>query len=316
MTDNYTPPSNDPYGGPPPAPHPYPEYAPAITPPGKGLAIAALVLGVISLLFSWIPFLNLFTGIAAVVGLILGIVAIVKAVKGTTGGKVMAIVGTSLAALALILGTLVNTAFVSSLEDSTTSTSTTPAAVEEPEETPEAITEEPAENATQPSPEPVEEEVAPESDPGIPDGTRADPLLPVEHAVTFFDDTGDQWEVTVDTIVSDGWSEIQAENQFNEPPSDGNVYVILPVHAHRLGVTGSSPYFDLSFAFVGPSGQSYIEAPVVLPNDLMHVADMYEGAVASGNIAFEVPADDINGGVISVNYGWGLDQMFFEAISE
>lgn len=166
MTDNnYPQPSGDPYNA---SPQQYPGYAPAPQPLGKGLAIAALVLGIFALLFSWIPFLNFFTGIAAVVGLILGIIAIVKAVKGTAGGKVMAIVGTSLAALALILGTVVNTAVVSAIDDATPSSEPAPVVVEETEEVTEAAPG--AEEATEESPEPTPE-ASDEDAEGADDGT-------------------------------------------------------------------------------------------------------------------------------------------------
>jgi len=70
---------------------------------GNGLAVAALVLGIIGLVFGFIP---LFFWIAlplGVVGLILGIPAILRANKGS-GGKIMAVVGTVLSAGAIALG--------------------------------------------------------------------------------------------------------------------------------------------------------------------------------------------------------------------
>lgn len=57
---------------------------------GKGLAIAALVCGILALLTSWTVIGGVVLGIAAV---ICGIVAMVKANKGTGGGKGMAVAG-------------------------------------------------------------------------------------------------------------------------------------------------------------------------------------------------------------------------------
>ncbi|MDO4897933.1 MAG: DUF4190 domain-containing protein [Rothia sp. (in: high G+C Gram-positive bacteria)] len=55
----------------------------------KGLAIASLVLGILAVLSGWL----IIGGLFGLVGLILGIVALVSANKGTTGGKGMAIAG-------------------------------------------------------------------------------------------------------------------------------------------------------------------------------------------------------------------------------
>lgn len=74
----------------------------------RGLAIAALVLGILALLGSWIPFLNIVSIIMGIVGLILGIVAISKASKGQAGGRVMAMVGSALCVLAIVLSIVVN----------------------------------------------------------------------------------------------------------------------------------------------------------------------------------------------------------------
>lgn len=75
---------NSPYGYQPPKP--------------KGLAIAALVLGILALLSGWM----LIGGLFGLVGLILGIVALVKANKGQADGKGMAITGIVLSSLGLL----------------------------------------------------------------------------------------------------------------------------------------------------------------------------------------------------------------------
>jgi hypothetical protein len=79
---------------PPPVPPPGPYAAPPIMPPGatlpKGQAVAALVCGIVSLVFSCVPFLGLVLGIlgTAFGGLVLG-----KVKRGQAGGKGMAIAG-------------------------------------------------------------------------------------------------------------------------------------------------------------------------------------------------------------------------------
>jgi hypothetical protein len=101
-------PGQQPYGQ-----HSYggPSYGQQPPRPGtekRGLAIAALVLGILALLSSWIPFVNVGSIIMGIVGLVLGIVAIAKASKGQAGGKVMATVGAALCVLAIVLSIVVN----------------------------------------------------------------------------------------------------------------------------------------------------------------------------------------------------------------
>lgn len=95
-------------------PYPYP-YPYAVQPPSQALAITAVVLGSIALFFSWVPFFNIFTGLAAVAGVIVGPIGIVKANKGEAGGKTLAIVGTSISAVAILVGILINVAMFASL---------------------------------------------------------------------------------------------------------------------------------------------------------------------------------------------------------
>ncbi len=68
----------------------------------KGLAIASLVLSIVAILGCWFPLLNVFSMLLAVIGLILGIVAIVKKQGG------MGIAGTIISALSLILAWGIN----------------------------------------------------------------------------------------------------------------------------------------------------------------------------------------------------------------
>jgi len=78
----------------------YPGYQPT---PSSALAIASLILGVIGLLSGWL----IFGGALGLVGVILGIVALVKVKNGTASGKGMAIVGIVTGALGMIVAVVV-----------------------------------------------------------------------------------------------------------------------------------------------------------------------------------------------------------------
>jgi hypothetical protein len=64
------------------------------------------VLGIFGSCFGLIPLLGIVAFPLAVVGLVLGVIAIVGASKGVWTGKGMAIVGTILCVLALVLATI------------------------------------------------------------------------------------------------------------------------------------------------------------------------------------------------------------------
>lgn len=71
--------------------------------PSKGLAIGALVVGIIALLGSWIPFVGFFFAFLGLVAIVLGIIGVVQAGKGRAGGKGMAITGGVLGVVSIIV---------------------------------------------------------------------------------------------------------------------------------------------------------------------------------------------------------------------
>lgn len=70
----------------------------------KGLAIAALVLGILSLVAFWMPILGALLGLVAI---ILGAVALSKVKKGTAGGRGLAIAGVVTGVLGLLANLVV-----------------------------------------------------------------------------------------------------------------------------------------------------------------------------------------------------------------
>ncbi|MFT9231408.1 MAG: hypothetical protein ABF515_02045 [Bifidobacterium sp.] len=68
------------------------------------MAVTSLVLGIIGLILSWIPIVNNFAAILAVISLIFGIIAIIKTgTKGKKKGRGLAIAGSALSIVALII---------------------------------------------------------------------------------------------------------------------------------------------------------------------------------------------------------------------
>ena len=70
---------------------------------GKGLAITSLVLGIVSVVFFWIPYVDILTLILGIAALILGIVAGKQGKNGMAiAGLVLGIVGTVLSLISFI----------------------------------------------------------------------------------------------------------------------------------------------------------------------------------------------------------------------
>lgn len=97
---------NQPYGSP----------SDASARPGKGLAIAALILGILALLFSWTVVVGIAAGLLA---LVLGLVASSRAKKGRAGGRAMALVGAVLGLLGLLVGIAIVVAAVAFVNSDT-----------------------------------------------------------------------------------------------------------------------------------------------------------------------------------------------------
>lgn len=98
------PPTSGSYPPPPPGDYPPPGAPYQHQGRGRGLAITSLVLGILALLSSPTVLGGVLFGL---LGLIFGIIAVVKARRGTAGGGVIAWFGLALAALGLIAGILI-----------------------------------------------------------------------------------------------------------------------------------------------------------------------------------------------------------------
>ena len=97
-------PSMPPPGTPPPPPPP-PMGAPVQQ--SNGMAVAALVLGILAIVTFWIPFFNIVSIIMGIVALILGFLGRGRSKQPGVGGGGMAMTGIILGALAIVLSILV-----------------------------------------------------------------------------------------------------------------------------------------------------------------------------------------------------------------
>jgi hypothetical protein len=99
-----------------------PQYAGApgygtTTAPSNGLGVAALVLGILALLGSWAPFVNILCIVLGIIGIVLGVMARARVRRGEATNGGMALTGIILSAIAVVVSLIVTvavTAFIGS----------------------------------------------------------------------------------------------------------------------------------------------------------------------------------------------------------
>ncbi|MFV0458131.1 MAG: DUF4190 domain-containing protein [Actinomycetales bacterium] len=252
---------------PPQMPGQYP--AGPVPPAGrKGMAIASLVLGILALLGSWIPLLNFGSILFAIVGAILGIVALARHL----GGRGMAIAGVILSVISLIVAVLFvflwGSAFnsVSEAIDSATVYSSTDQA-----DGSEATTDTPAED--------------------IP-ATGSSAAMALGETGTV-----GEYTVTVTGVTENANALVQEANEFNDPPT--GQYVVLDTTVTYNGTEDGTPWLDLTWTFQGTDARNYSEASCSLGDvDAMQQPDLRQGGSTSYSVCFDAPAEAIAGGTI------------------
>lgn len=282
----------------------------------NGLGIAALVVGVLSLLVCWIPFVGFVSVLGGIVAVVLGILGMRKAKDGQTGGRGMSLAGLITGAVSLLVAVVINVFVIIGLNSLDSSLDDSLQELEDSgflDETEGSVSGSDAADDTTTGDSGAEDEGGVEAGAL---GSRENPATPGTDVITFTEDGQPTWEVTLGAANVDAWTAVQAENEFNDPPADGNVHVLLPVSATYLGTETGTPAWDLTIAFVSADGRTFDQAYGVIPDDLMNVSELYEGGNGQGNVLFEVPADAIEGATWSVEAGWNSDRMFFAVVPQ
>jgi Domain of unknown function (DUF4190) len=260
-----------------------PSYGPPAGPPpkqGAGLAIASMVLGIIALLLSWIPIINNVAAIIAVVGLGLGIPALIRARRGTHNGTGMAITGLVTSVLAIVLVILTQMLFVKAIDEVESSINESLAEVEAAPVDPGA------------------EEAVAETAEAVALGVPAQ--------------VGD-YEVTVDAVELDANETVAGANDWNEPPT--GQYVIAQLTVTYTGAEEGMPGFDLTAIFHGTDSRQYsdTECSAVLPDDAMDAPTLNSGGSDTFQFCMDVQPTAIQGGQLSIEPTLSFDdeRVFF-----
>lgn len=252
-----------------------PAYTPTSTPApaqGKGLAIAALVVGIVAFLTGLVPFLGLILGLAAVV---LGVIALVKRQP-----KGLAITGTALGAVALIVS------LIATLVAGALTAAVVGAASEVAEQA----------EVTAPGVESDGEEASDQ-------GTRENPY-PLGTMVS-----SDEWDVTITSFTPNVTDEVAAANTFNEAAPAGSQYAMIEASATYKGADESTSMF-VGIDYITADGTiiSTWDSLVVGIEPKFGQTSMYAGGTDAGKLVFLIPSDA--DGVLRVTPGMFADDVF------
>jgi hypothetical protein len=261
---------------------------------GKGLAIAALVVGIVGFLGSFIPFLDYVTAVPALVAVVLGIISLARRMDG----KPLALTGLILGAvgfvLSIVLAIVYTFAFVTSLTEAVESSGA---------------------DSGYASPEPTD-------DPGDDDatalpGTSPDDPLPIGTPVTGEGIDGPEWEVTLGTPIFDATAAVLAADPANQAPAEGMQYAVVPVTVTYLGATEGDPLSELALGFLAADGSQYSAADSFATAPAPAFTDNEEPldsqGTATGNVVIEIPIEGAADGLWATAPGTLADAYYFRA---
>jgi len=271
-----------PYGAQ-PAPMPQPGPAKA----SNGLATAGFVLGLLGLLGSFIPVLNIGAMVIGVVGAVLAAVGLAKA-KKSGAGKGLAMSGLILGLLALIIGIVVNVAFANAVNNATDDVTDTSVKA-------------PANSADDAATDGAANDDAATVDDAV--GTSRDNPTPLGSAIT-----GGDWTVTINSVTT------ADADSLGQAPEAGSALLVVNMTATYNGndSQGATPWASIGFVTAeGTTIDSLDGSTLFLPDDQFDsLSTVYEGASVTGDKMIEVPADGWQNGVLAVSPDLLSDDTF------
>ncbi len=129
------------------------------------------------------------------------------------------------------------------------------------------------------------------------------------------------YEVRVLEVTPDATELVLAENQFNEPPAEGNQFYMVRVEVTYTGSGSGDPGFDLNFQSVGDRNQGYDISSAdcgVVPEQGYEVGELFEGGAAEFNVCWEISSDDAESLVMYVEplFSFEDDQRVWFSLNE
>lgn len=133
--------------------------------------------------------------------------------------------------------------------------------------------------------------------------TTPDPLPPLELPVARVGEAVDLggWRIAVVDHVADATGVVMAENQFNDPPLQGESFTMIRLRVERIADTPGSLFSELTASVVGSSRVArspFTSSCGVIPDPLTDLPEAVQGTVLEGNLCWAVESGDVEGLVL------------------
>ncbi|HEX9644987.1 MAG TPA: hypothetical protein VGC11_13430 [Acidimicrobiia bacterium] len=142
-------------------------------------------------------------------------------------------------------------------------------------------------------------------------GTRENPVASGTPA-----QVGEDWIVTVVSATPDATAAILAENQFNDPPAEGDQFFLVSLEAVYVGDTSGTFWLETTLKALGISNVAYEFDAIcgVIPNAMSDVGETFPGGTAAGTECWAVQSDDAASLLLIIEPAFSFsddDRVFF-----
>ncbi|WP_366181214.1 hypothetical protein ABXS69_03680 [Actinomyces timonensis] len=247
------------------------------------LGLVAMILAIIGFIFACVPGALIIGWILLPVSFILGLVALFR--KGETQWQ--AVTAVVLAVVGTIVGVIVFIAFLGEAVDKAVDEAFSPTA-----------------SAAAPSGSAGVGSGSAASDAA---GTSRDNPLPLGMEISSKD-----WKIVVNSVTLHANDQVAAANRFNQPPAEGNEYILVNYTVTYTGddPSGSTPFESVEYVTPGGVSIGTSSTFAVASDEIDTLTTLYNGGSVTGSTVLEVPSDGVENGVLSVRPGLLVDKKF------
>jgi hypothetical protein len=238
-----------------------------------------------------IPFVNYASGFLALVGVVLGAIAMARKARAKRGALAGLIVSVIALILSIVLAVVYTASFVKAVDENLGTAASAPAASDTTSK---------------------EEAAATATDAEV--GTRENPA-PLGTIVELSSGGAVEYEVTIGASTLTANDVVAAVNQFNEAPAEGFQYALIPVTVTYKGTETGTPWLDVQIEFVSAAGTTHTSSDTMAiePSPTMlDINELYPDASGTGNVVIAIPTADAALGTWTVSSLFG-DAYFFAA---
>ena len=119
------------------------------------------------------------------------------------------------------------------------------------------------------------------------------------------------WEVRVVSVNPDAAELVLAENQFNDPPADGEIFFLVAIEATYTGDESSTFWVDNDLKAVGASSVAYESIDSYcgsIPDALSDKGETFPGGTITGNECWRIAAADADSLVMIAEESFAFDE--------